>query len=343
MMRRLNTHPKDVQKLIGERIRMLLIQQGSATKAELSSQLGISFPTISKFLSQMEADQEIFQLGLDDSSGGRRATRYEYNAEYMLGLAIFLEKRETNYSVFNCLGEVKEQGSFDKGLIDDVRYIPNHIESLMTKYPQIGAISVGVPGAVKDGRIIYFPAYEYFHNFNLSAYLEERFEVPVIVENDMNAAMLGYKHQHQIQHAASLIYLYLGQNGPGAGVMTNGEIVRGSTNFAGEITFIPDWSKRDGADVFCNADGDYCIDLKREEQLDAIARLIAIFTAVTNPEKVVFTQHELSELVLQQLARCSEAYIPNAHMPELIRSDWTRDYLLGLQRLGLACMLSGGS
>ena len=40
----------------------------------------------------MKQDGEVTLAGLDDSSGGRRAKRYAYNPEYMLGLAIFLEK-----------------------------------------------------------------------------------------------------------------------------------------------------------------------------------------------------------------------------------------------------------
>ena len=40
----------------------------------------------------MKQDGEVTLVGLDDSSGGRRAKRYAYNPEYMLGVAIFLEK-----------------------------------------------------------------------------------------------------------------------------------------------------------------------------------------------------------------------------------------------------------
>lgn len=84
---------KDMKKVILQSIRTLLIELGSSTKVELSQKLGISFPTISKFLSQMEDDGEVILAGMDDSNGGRRAKRYRYNPEFMLGLAIFLEKK----------------------------------------------------------------------------------------------------------------------------------------------------------------------------------------------------------------------------------------------------------
>ncbi|EOR24203.1 ROK family protein [Niallia nealsonii AAU1] len=85
----MDTTPKSMKFIIPQNIRQFLLSNGSATKVELSSKLGISFPTISKFISQMEKDGELLSAGLDDSSGGRRAKRYTYNQEYMLGLAIF--------------------------------------------------------------------------------------------------------------------------------------------------------------------------------------------------------------------------------------------------------------
>jgi len=42
----------------------------------------------------VESHGEAILGGLDKSSGGREAKRYRYNLTYMLGLAIFLEKKK---------------------------------------------------------------------------------------------------------------------------------------------------------------------------------------------------------------------------------------------------------
>ena len=44
----------------------------------------------------------------------------------------------------------------------------------------------------------------------------------------MNAAVLGYHKNTGNNENSSLVYLYSGQNG-GAGIMVNGDVVRGST------------------------------------------------------------------------------------------------------------------
>ncbi|HZH60287.1 MAG TPA: ROK family transcriptional regulator, partial [Metabacillus sp.] len=214
----MNTTPQSLRTEILRTIRKSLLELGSATKVELSDKLGTSFPTISKFLTQMEKDGELYSVGLDDSSGGRRAKRYTYNPEYMLGLAIFLERTETNYIVFNCLGEVKDVGKTSSALEDDnLKLLTECVEELIEKYPKINSVAIGVPGSVNNGRIIYIPGYEHLQNFDLKGYLENRFSLPIVIENDMNAAVLGYHDSKAKKKNKSLIYLYSGQNGPGAG------------------------------------------------------------------------------------------------------------------------------
>ncbi|WP_439022069.1 ROK family protein [Bacillus thuringiensis] len=332
------------QKLIKETIlrgiRTALLEQGSATKVELSNTLEISFPTISKFIEKMKQDGEVTLVGLDDSSGGRRAKRYAYNPEYMLGIAIFLERNETNYTIFNCSGEVKEQGSTSSVLMDTgLDVLTEQIESLIATFPKISSISIGVPGAVDNGRIFYIPGYEKFQNFNLKNHLEERFSIPVVIENDMNAAVLGYHKNTGSNDNSSLVYLYAGQNGPGAGIMVNGDVVRGSTFFSGEISFVPQYDNKNFLQALRS--GDKVNSNNREEyNIDAITRLIATFIAIINPHAFIFCDDEVNPFVINQIVKTCPEYIPAEHIPKITVSDWKEDYLYGLKSLGLDLMIT---
>ncbi|WP_430517027.1 ROK family transcriptional regulator [Bacillus infantis] len=330
------SNPQNLKKVILQGIRTALLEKGNATKVELSEQLGISFPTISKFLSQMEKNGEIISVGLDDSSGGRRAKRYAYNPEFMLGLAIFLEGTGTNYTVFNCLGEVKEEGEAPSVLKDgDLGSLTRCIERLVNKYPRISSIAIGVPGAVDSGRIFYIPGYEQLQNADIKGYFENHFSIPVVVENDMNAAVLGYSHHKAIKGNESVIYLYTGQNGPGAGIMINGDVVRGSTFFSGEVQFIPQYDQRNFGQALQNGKGP----IKEEDEIDAISRLIASFVAIINPHTFIFSNKDVEQEILCKITEGSARYIPSEHLPKLTLSDWKQDYLYGLQSLGLELML----
>ncbi|CAH1203726.1 hypothetical protein PAECIP111893_02049 [Paenibacillus plantiphilus] len=334
--------PKDRKKAIIGGIRGALLALGSATKAELSKKLGISFPTISKFLTQMEQEGELVFTGIDNSSGGRRARRYAYNPEYMLGLAIFLEKSETNYTIFNCLGEVKEQGKASPVPIDDVQSLSNQIEEIIIQYPKISAMAIGVPGSVNNGRIIHIPDYEQFHDFDLKGYFEERLSIPVVVENDMNAAVLGYYNNKSNIDNPSLFYLYFGQNGPGAGILINGEVVRGSTFFSGEVSFVPLYDSRNFQQALHKENGSISLNL-HVDRMDVISRLVASCTAIINPHTIIFCHDEVNHDMLNQIAARSAVYIPAEHLPELTMSNWKQDYLNGLQNLGLVLMISAAT
>jgi hypothetical protein len=336
-----NATPKSMKKVILRGIRTTLLELGSATKLELSHTLEISFPTISKFLAQMEKDGEIILVGLDDSSGGRRAKRYTYNPEHTLGLAIFLERTETNYTIFNCVGEVKEQGEAPSVLIDDgLNLLTKFIENIMTKYPKISSIAIGVPGSVENGRIFHIPGYEQFQNFDLKGYYEDHFSIPVVVENDMNAAVLGYHTNWGIKENQSLIYLYSGQNGPGAGIMINGDVVRGSTFFSGEVSFVPQYDDRNFRQALEKGSGSKKLTICEDYEIDAISRLVASFVAIINPHSIIFCNNEVEKAILDKIAIGSSKYIPPEHLPELTISDWRQDYLFGLQSLGLDLMMN---
>ncbi|WP_277680244.1 ROK family transcriptional regulator [Gracilibacillus dipsosauri] len=332
-----------MKNIILFQIRQFLLEHGSATKVELRDQLDISFPTISKFLDQMEKDGEVISAGLDESSGGRRPKRYTYNPNYRFGLAIFLEKNETNYILYNSLGETKIEGKAPSVLKDGGRAaLTNLIESLLkTSSSKVGSIAIGVPGAVQNGKIFYIPGYEEFEGFDIKGSFEKHFGIPVVVENDMNAAVLGFSHKKKTKDNPSYIYLYLGQNGPGAGYMINGDVVRGKTFFAGEVSFVPFYNDRNFGQTieFMSNQGENY----RASQLDAISRLVATFGAMLNPQTIIFSKNEMNLEMLNQLTDQSSKYIPKEHIPELTLSDWEQDYLQGLQLLGLDLLIKEGT
>ncbi|KIL51565.1 ROK family transcriptional regulator [Jeotgalibacillus alimentarius] len=328
----MDQHTTDFAPAAKTAIRKKLLQSGGATKVELNRTVEASFPTISKLITEMEKDGEIMSLGLDESSGGRRAERYVYNADYMLGLAVLMEGNETRFTVFNCAGEVKDEGSsasFLKG--NGMEPLTEFIEKMCNQHSAIKTVSIGVPGAVDQGRVIFIPGYDQFQKMNVKQDLETRFPVRAVVENDMNAAVLGYQHADQKQ---SLVYLYAGQNGPGSGVLVNGEVVRGSTYFAGEIQFVPQQNDQNFGE---NLSGGR---ITSDGQIDAVSRLVAAFTAMINPHAVIFNQHDIDEASLEKIASASSQFIPAEHLPELKISNWEQDYLNGLQKLGIDLLLT---
>jgi predicted NBD/HSP70 family sugar kinase len=348
-MKDLAGKPKVMAIINRERVRSALLELGSATKAELSNYCGISSPTVGKVLELMSQNGEILELGHDDSSGGRRAMRYSINAEKMLGLTIFLERNEAVYSIFNCTGETLEGASVNGEFLNSLDSLENIVSGLLKKHSNISSISIGVPGSVKNGDIFFIPDYDQYKGINLKKRFEEKFDVPVVIENDMNAAVIGYheviKHSETrdvqfadsqgLQDDISIAYLYLGINGPGAGILINGEVIRGNTGFAGEVSFIPQYDNENFLQRIRQKD-------VTKLDIDALCRLITAFVAIINPTHMAFCQRDINEDdLIEIISNCSK-YFPKEHIPEFhIRKNWKEDYTLGLKKLGLKSMFSG--
>jgi glucokinase len=119
----------------------------------------------------------------------------------------------------------------------------------------IRGIGVGVPGPVDTvARRIseHVPHVPELAGLALAELLERRFELPVFVDNDVNALALAEWRFGVGRGARSLVLLAPG-TGFGAGIVLEGRLVRGAGGFAGELGHTP--IKFDGPRCFCGGRG----------------------------------------------------------------------------------------
>ncbi|WP_079908881.1 ROK family protein [Paenibacillus sp. 32352] len=331
-------------KMMGERIRQLiraeLYQDAESTKAELAQNTGISFPTISKVLDEMNDSAEVLLTGIGLSSGGRRPRTYKLNPDYMTGLAVYLEKDFTSYSLLNYVGDVLVREEFPAALQAGPELLTEQINTFLTRYPSMRVLTLGIPGAVDNGRAFHIPGYERFRDFSFKAFYEERFPLRVQVENDMNTTVFGYYDRTGSDDSLSLVYLYLGKNGPGAGIMVNGHIVRGKSFFSGEVSYVPVSDSQNFGQMLDAASETYGSNESRSILIEAISRLIVSFAATLNPHAVIFSSSELTATDLVQIRQRSALMIPEENLPDLVSSDWEQDYVHGLHRLTVQSMMA---
>jgi glucokinase len=89
----------------------------------------------------------------------------------------------------------------------------------------------------------------------LKALFEDKLLVPVIVENDANAAVVGEVFYGAARGYRDVIYTTI-STGIGGGLFLDGRLYRGSSGFAGEIGH----TKLFGAGRKCNCGGDDCLE-----------------------------------------------------------------------------------
>ena len=103
----------------------------------------------------------------------------------------------------------------------------------------IEAIGFGLPGQIdyKEGVVKNLPNIPGWINIPLSKMIEEEFNIPTKLDNDVRCAALGELNFGAGKGCDNLICITVG-TGIGSGIILNGKLVRGANNAAGEIGHI---------------------------------------------------------------------------------------------------------
>ncbi|HEY1890550.1 MAG TPA: ROK family protein [Steroidobacteraceae bacterium] len=101
-------------------------------------------------------------------------------------------------------------------------------------------VMVGVPGAIDphSGRVSLTPHIAGLQDFDVLGYLRGRFGPDVVIENDVNLAMLGEQMLGCASQCRNAAFLALG-TGAGLGLLIDGRLFRGARGSAGEIADLP--------------------------------------------------------------------------------------------------------
>lgn len=99
----------------------------------------------------------------------------------------------------------------------------------------LGAVSIGAPGTIDVERGVVIDAPNLgWHNVPLGPALKSRLGVPVLVENDVNAGVVGEYVFGAAKWASDLVGVFVG-TGIGGGIICGGELYGGSHGWAGEM------------------------------------------------------------------------------------------------------------
>jgi glucokinase len=96
----------------------------------------------------------------------------------------------------------------------------------------VTAAGIAVPGLVRRDGTVWAPNLSGWTRFPLATRLRKRLRIPVAVESDRNAAVLGEAWKGAARGRSDVIVLLVG-TGIGAGILADGRIVRGAHELSG--------------------------------------------------------------------------------------------------------------
>jgi predicted NBD/HSP70 family sugar kinase len=235
------------------------------TRADLAGLTGLGRAAISSRL------EPLLKLGLvapvsgAPSTGGRPSARLAFNPGARLAAAADVGATHATMALTDLAGrvlvEATERLEISCGpepVLDWLAMtLTGHLQALKRPAADIIAVGIGLPGPVEHstGKPISPPIMPGWDGFDVPAYIQQTFDVPVLVDNDVNLMALG-ERATRWPDEDNMIFLKVA-TGIGSGVVSGGILQRGAAGVAGDVGHI---AVSRGAGILCRCGKSACLE-----------------------------------------------------------------------------------
>ncbi len=223
----------------------LIREAGPITRAELIERTGLGRSTVSQRVDALVAAGLILAGGEAPSTGGRPPATLTFNHRAGVTLAADLGATHSRVAVADLSGqplaETTERIAIADGPEKVLTWLEQRFDELLTETncrDRLRAIGIGVPGPVEfaSGSPVNPPIMPGWDGYPIPQRLAQRYDVPILVDNDVNIMALG-EHRQAWPETENLLFVKVG-TGIGCGIIARHEIYRGADGAAGDIGHI---------------------------------------------------------------------------------------------------------
>ena len=176
-------------------------QAAQCDKATAGKAGGLSVVTVNSLIHELLETGEVIQKQMLPSGGGRPALQYQYNGRYKMALTAYMYVQEGRERLFLEVQDLFQNmvASDAYEIADmDIDMLEHAISKWMKQYPTISVMVFGIPGTEHQGKLKVMD-YAIFQSQELFARLRSTYQMPVLIENDINAALFGYCQRQNIR------------------------------------------------------------------------------------------------------------------------------------------------
>jgi len=213
---------------------------GALSRTEVAARTNLSQPTVSGIVGELIEAGLLFEQSTGVSTGGRRPIYVAFNERAAYAVGVKLTEQHAIAVLTDLNASVVAQHHAP---------IPDHAPAAVTQalvevvealrgaagtQPILG-VGIGMAG-VMDGRreVVRYATYYGWENLPLGAMLEDQLDLPVVLDNDVNALAVAEHWFGAGRGVADFLALSIGR-GVGLGMILNGRLYRGSAGGAGEF------------------------------------------------------------------------------------------------------------
>lgn len=198
------------------------------SRTDISKNLKLGLSTVTNIIEELKKQNYVIESGEADSTGGRKPIilTFNYNWGYTIGIKIGEDC--ITLALTNLKVEIikRTQMKFTKGLNSKevLDKLISKIEMLIEEIPKnksLLGIGIAISGLVdqENGKLI-FSGMLNWHKINIGNFLEKYFNVPVFVDNNVNAYTLAELWQGKGKDLKDFAVVTFG-SGIGCGIVLN--------------------------------------------------------------------------------------------------------------------------
>jgi predicted NBD/HSP70 family sugar kinase len=233
-------------------------EHSPARVADLMQATGLSRPAVTRALAELREARLVADVGeASQVSMGRPAQWIRFRAEVGHVVGVDVGSHKVIAMVADLAGKVVASrqvtigsGATGERLLGAVREtISEALDKAGLTGRDVWAIVVGTPGIVDtgSGEVLLAPGIPGLAHLPVQGELHKLTEAPVVLENDINLAVLGERWCGAAAGSDSLVFVHWGVR-IGAGIIIDGKPYRGANGAAGELGFADVFSAPDAAD-----------------------------------------------------------------------------------------------
>lgn len=217
-----------------------ILEQESISRADIARATRLTRTTVSDIVNELIQDGLVEEVGIGSSRGGKSPILLSVVEDSRTMIGLDLAQNQFSGAVVNLCGKLHQTLSLplderdgDEALSLVYEILDPLVESAGSSLVGIG---VGTPGLVNTREGVVISAVNLdWNNLSLARLLRERYDMPVCVLNDSQAAAMGeYVYGYGSDEPRNLIVINA-RHGIGAGIVIDGQLFQGDGGGAGEI------------------------------------------------------------------------------------------------------------
>lgn len=306
-----------------DRVRTVMKQEKEATKISIANSTGLSVATCGNILKELLETGEVFELDLAESTGGRPSRRFTYNKNFAYIGCLYMSRLPNSfsvtYAVVNLTNEVVKEATIESNKLN-LTILDKIVHQLILDYPDITVLSFGIPGVVRDGLIDDCDIKD-FIQIDMKTFFEDKYSIDCLIDNDVNATTLGYYDRTGNSEEESLAFVFYPlHNRPGSGFVIDGHILRGHTNFAGEVGYLP-------FDINMNTLEDNS--MTDEAFIILVAKTLTTINCIINPKRIILSGDRFDTAIIEAIKLSLDSMTPHTHVPTIIYENSIHNSYIG--------------